>query len=128
MKRKLLWIGLIVIALSVLWALAFPGFPDGPISGVSTKAAAEIKQVGLAAKIYATDHQGRLPQSLDELVPTCLPDKTLLPHVHLATPRAVLAELPREAIILFRVATNERRHQTRVLVAHPDMSVAWEKP
>lgn len=127
-KRKLLWVGFIIIAFTVLWTLAFPVIPDDGISGVIAKAASETRQVGLAARLYSDDHQGRLPQALDELFPTYLTDKTFLPHVHLATPHAVLAELPREAIILFRVATDARRHETRVLVVHSDLSVEWKKP
>jgi hypothetical protein len=128
MKRKLLWGFLTIIALAVLWALAFPVIPDDTISGFITKEANETKQVGLAVKMYADDHQGRLPRSLDELVPAYLPDKSFFPHVYLATPHALLGELPLESIILFRVATDGRRHETRIIVVHPDISLEWKRP
>jgi hypothetical protein len=128
MNRTLLWSLLAVIALAVLWSVAWPVIPNDTVSAVITKAVSDTRQVGLAAKLYANDHEGRLPGSLNELVPQYLPDKTLLPHVRFATPRTVLAELPPTAIILFRVATDEDRHETRVIVVHPDISVEWSHP
>jgi hypothetical protein len=128
MKRRIILISLGIVALALILGIAFPVMNIDTISGVITKAAQETKQVGLAAKLYADDHQGRLPQSLDELAPAYLPDKTFFPHVHLATPRAVLADLPPESIILFRVATDASRRETRVIAVRPDISIEWKRP
>ncbi len=128
MNRRLVWILPGLVALGLALCFAFPVVDIDTISSAITEAAQETKQVGLAAKLYADDHQGHLPPSLDELAPTYLPDRTLLPHVHFSLPRAVLAELPTESIILFRVATDSRHRETRVVVVHPDMSVEWTRP
>jgi len=119
---------LVSVALAVLWAIVRPGIPDDPMSGVIMKAASEAKEVGLAAKLYADDHQGRLPKSLDELSPDYLPKKEVFAHTYFATPRSALAELRPESIMLFRVAIDERRHETRVIIVHPDISVEWKRP
>ncbi len=128
MKRALLWSLLASIALAVLSLFVVPFAPDDTVSAVIIKAVNETRQVGLAAKLYADDHEGHLPASLNELVPHYLPDRTFFPHVHLATPRAVLAELQPKAIILFRVDTDDLRHGTRLIVVHPDISLEWRHP
>ena len=124
MKRNLLWITIAAITLAALWAVTVPNIADvDGMSGVFVKAASETRQVGVAAKGYADDHQGRLPQSLDDLAPNYLLDKTLLSGVVLATPRAVLSELHPDSVIHFRVVTDNRRRETRLIVVHPDISV-----
>lgn len=74
------------------------------------------------------DHQGRLPQSLDELAPNYLPDKALLPEVILATLGAVSSELSPDSVILFRAVTEKRRRDTRIVVIHPNLSLEWKRP
>lgn len=105
-----------------------PVFSDEPLPAVFTKAQTEMRQVGIAVKAYADDHQGRLPQSLEELFPAYHPEKAVIAHTHFAAPGAVLADLPAKSIILFRVATDNRRHWTRVVVVHPDLSVEARLP
>jgi hypothetical protein len=128
MNKTARWTSLIVGVLVVLWAAVRPVFSDKPIPGVFAIAMSETKQVGLAAKLYAGDHQGRLPQSLDELAPSYLPDEALLPGVMLATPRAVLSELSPDSTIMLRIVTDNSRKKTRVVVVHPDISVECKRP
>jgi hypothetical protein len=46
--------------------------------GKQTKELSKIKQVATVMKIYATDHQGRFPKQLDEMVPDYLVDHEML--------------------------------------------------
>ena len=62
----------------ILAGIALPVFGEVKERGMQTKALSEAKQVGLACKIFATDHQGKFPAKLEELVPDYLPDATLL--------------------------------------------------
>ena len=112
--------------LAILWVI-IPGHSE-PDSSAFHLAANKTKQVGLAAKLYSADHQGRLPQSLDERAPDYLPDKALLPGVILATPGAVLSELSPDSVIIFRAVTDKRRRNTSFVVMHPDMSLEWKRP
>ncbi len=51
----------------------------GALESAETRAAmAEAKQVAIACKLYASDHEGRYPARLEELVPEYLPDKKLI--------------------------------------------------
>ena len=127
MKRKLLWSAVTAVILAVLWAMIVPVTSE-PDSSAFHMAAHKTKQVGLAAKLYSADHQGRLPQSLDELAPDYLPDKALLPGVILATPGAVLSELSPDSVILFRAVTDKHRRDTRIVVIHPNLSLEWKRP
>lgn len=56
-----------------------PGALVGALGSAETRAAmAEAKQVAIACKLYASDHEGRYPAKLEELVPEYLPDKKLI--------------------------------------------------
>lgn len=127
MKRKLLLSLIVIIALVAAWVVVAPDLGDA-IPEFIMKAASDMRQVGIAAKLYADDHQGHLPQALVELVPAYLSDKRLLAHVQFTTPRAILAELPPESTILYRVAMDRRSHAARILVVHPDINVEWKMP
>jgi hypothetical protein len=127
MKRKLLWSAATAVILAVLWVIIVPVTSEHDSSALYV-AAHKTKQVGLAAKLYSADHQGRLPQSLDELAPDYLPDKDLLPGVILATPGAVLSDLSPDSVILFRAVTDKRRRDTSFVVIHPDISLEWKRP
>ena len=127
MKRKFLWLAITAAAIAALWGIIVP-VTSKPVSPVFNIAANETKQVGLAAKLYADDHQGRLSQSLDEFAPNYLLDKALLAGVVLATPRALLSELSPDSVILFRTVTDQGRRDTRTVVIHPDISLEWKRP
>jgi len=69
----------IIIVVSALGLLLFIGLITPSLSGPGTPAAfvramVEVKNVGIAAHLYADDHQGRLPETLDDLVPNYLPN------------------------------------------------------
>ena len=73
------YLGLVMLLLSPLLAgIALPVFGEVKERGMQTKALSEAKQVGTACKIYATDHDGKFPAKLEDLVPDYLPDATLL--------------------------------------------------
>lgn len=127
-NRAKRWILGIAIVLALLWFGLRPSFPDDGIPGAVMQSASEAKQVAIAMRLYADEHQGRLPSTLAELVPNYLPDDRFLARTHFATPRAVLADLPKEAIILFRVTIAPKRKQPYIVIARPDASVEWKKP
>ncbi len=75
------YIGLAVFALfflGLIAGIALPVFNQVQIKAQQVKALAEAKQVGLACKLYAGDHDGKYPESLDDLVPKYFTDKRLL--------------------------------------------------
>ncbi|HEX8373237.1 MAG TPA: hypothetical protein VF585_10685 [Chthoniobacterales bacterium] len=45
---------------------------------MSEKCFSEAKQIGLACKLYAADHEGIYPETLEQLVPEYLPDAKML--------------------------------------------------
>lgn len=92
------------------------------MSGVFTRAMSEAKQVGLAAKLYSDDHQGRLPETLRQLIPNYLPNDALLTRTQLTTPGVLLNDLPPTSILLIRTATDSKRKQTRVVFVRADIA------
>lgn len=71
----LLAFGALILAL--IAGLALPVFNHANVKNKSTRTLAQGKQIGLACKLYATDHDGDFPKTLDELVPTYLSDEKL---------------------------------------------------
>ena len=69
---------MVLLGIPMIAGIALPVFGEVKERGMQTKALSEAKQVGLACKIFATDHQGKFPAKLEELVPDYLPDATLL--------------------------------------------------
>ena len=72
------YLTVLIIPVAILAGIALPVFNAVQMKGQQVKALAEAKQVGLACKLYAGDHDGKYPATLDELVPKYLTDKTLL--------------------------------------------------
>lgn len=116
------------IGLLVLWIAVTPYYPDEGISGVLTGAMSDAKQVGMAARLYADDHQGRLPENLQQLVPNYLPDDKFFSRMQLTTPGVLLKDLPQNSIIAVKTATEPKRKQTRVVFVRADFSVNLEHP
>ena len=71
------YIGFLLIFLGVLAGIALPVFNTIQDRGLTTKGMAEAKQIVLACKLYAIDHHGHFPETLDQLIPTYLQDKHL---------------------------------------------------
>ena len=71
------YLGISLTVFFVLLGIALPVFNAVQERGLATKGLAEAKQIGLACKLYAGDHQGNFPPTLDDLVPTYLSDKHL---------------------------------------------------
>ncbi len=44
-------------------------------SAETRQAVTEAKQIAIACKLYASDHEGRYPAKLEDLVPEYLPDR-----------------------------------------------------
>jgi type II secretory pathway pseudopilin PulG len=128
MKRKLISGLFALVALAILLSFAFPIVTTRTAWRKIGLAESYTRQVAFVLKAYADDHQGRLPQSLDELIPNYLPNTKLLEHTHLTAPHVVLAQLSPDSIILFQVVTDDFPKVTRVIVAHPDCTVEQKQP
>jgi hypothetical protein len=76
------YIGLFVILLVVVFAfamifagMALPIFGATQIHARQTKAIGQAREIATACHLYATEHQGKFPKTLEELVPKYLPDR-----------------------------------------------------
>ena len=69
---------LVLAPVAIAAGVALPVFNSVSEKGKSTKGLAQAKQIGLACKIYAADHDGKYPPSLDALGPEYLSTRTLL--------------------------------------------------
>ena len=69
-----------VVALPVAMAagMALPVFNKVSEKGKATRSLAQAKQIGLACKLYAGDHDGKFPPTLDALMPTYLTEAKVL--------------------------------------------------
>lgn len=116
-------IGLLVLRIAVT-----PHYPDDAISPVLTGAMSEAKQVGMAARLYADDHQGHLPENLQQLTPNYLPDGKFFPRMQLTTPGVLLKDLPPNSIIAVKTATDPKQKRARVVFVRADLSVNLGHP
>jgi len=64
------YIGFSIIGISVLAGLAFPAFAKIKEKGRQTQSIANAHQIVIACKLYASDHEGKYPGDLNELVIT----------------------------------------------------------
>jgi hypothetical protein len=72
------YLSILLVPIAILAGIAAPVFGAVKERGELTKALGDVKQLGTACKIYAVDHEGNYPKTLEELVPEYLPDDTLL--------------------------------------------------
>jgi hypothetical protein len=66
-----------LIPIAILAGLALPVFSNVQTRGLEIKSLSNAKQIGTACKIYAMDHKGAFPKTLEELVPDYLPDRSV---------------------------------------------------
>jgi len=71
------YLGLIMIAALAL-GIALPVFAAVKEKAQETKCLSEAKQLALGCKLYASDHDGNYPPTLNQLFPEYLTDKKLL--------------------------------------------------
>src|SRR5437879_5928800 len=101
--KRAIWIAGGATTVLLLASLALlPTYPDGnrgPLNEVWKRE----NQIQLAIKLYAVDHEGRTPHSLDALVPDYLDrhaaDK-LFDGIVFLKPNAVFNDLPAKSILL----------------------------
>lgn len=117
---------LVIAPVAVAAGMAVPVFSKVQERGKATKSLSNAKQIGLACKLYATDHGGNLPPSLDVLVPDYLADKSILvspfaPNVPVGyTYTAGLSDTgPSDTVLLEDSFSN--REKFRVIL-HADLS------
>ena len=71
------YIGLALIALlPILAGIALPVFTEVQLRAKQTKSLTTARQIYFACKSYAEDHGGAFPDTLDELEPKYVPDRT----------------------------------------------------
>lgn len=100
----------------------------GPESGAVLRAMSDAKDVGMAAHAYAQEHQGRLPETVRQLVQYWATNEKRFARTHLTVPGVLLKDLPPKSIIFVKAFTDPKRKETRLVFVHADGSVALEPP
>lgn len=122
------YIGSALALVALLWAIAqaFIGFVD-------TRAAQETsathgRQIAHACRVYAADHGGKFPESLEKLVPNYLPDSQTL-SCPFSDPSEVIgyhyyggtdAEVQGKVLLISKGRTTRKRH----VVVYADATTA----
>ncbi len=75
-------------------SIAIPAMNRASETTQRTESAARLKQLGMACIMYAVEHDDRLPDSLDELVPYLGNDRSLLTAPHASSDAASYALVP----------------------------------
>ncbi len=68
---------LMVPLLALLAGIALPVYGSVKARGLETKALSNAKQIAVACRQYATDHNGAFPKTLEELLPDYLQDREI---------------------------------------------------
>lgn len=69
---------LLLVVLVVVAAIGIPAFSKARDRAQATNSLAKAKGIAVACLLYASDHETKLPATLDELIPDYLPDKSVL--------------------------------------------------
>lgn len=72
------YVGFFFNAVFILLGIGMVIFSSVQDKAAATKCLSEAKQIGLACKLYAGDHDGNYPPTLEQLTPTYLADDHLL--------------------------------------------------
>ncbi|MEO7319035.1 MAG: DUF4190 domain-containing protein, partial [Chthoniobacteraceae bacterium] len=68
----------IIVVIAILAGMALPVFSKVQERGTQTKSLSQAKQLAMGCKIYALDHNGAFPATLEELFPEIMQDRSLL--------------------------------------------------
>ena len=125
---------MVLAGLAIMAGIALPLFAVTKDQAKITQCSNNARQIGLACKEYAQDHDGKYPNELEELVPAYLPDRSLLlcpfaaPHAKRDATYILLARrgTDRPDAPLLR-APYGKRNGERVVI-RTDMSLRWEHP
>ena len=117
---------LVLLILAVLGGMLLPALAKAKGKTARINAANNLKQIGIAARIYAQDNRGRLPGSLEQLMNEVGSEKTLRDpetserFVYLGAGREE-AKMPADGVLAYSSA--ERDGKRTVLLS--DGSVTW---
>jgi hypothetical protein len=67
-----------VVLAAILFAIGGPAFKAGMAAALEAASLVHAKQIDTACHMYAAAHNGSFPNSLDELVPNYLPNRSML--------------------------------------------------
>lgn len=113
----------VLLGLLVLLGIMFPWRSGRGESGTFATAMHEARQVGMAAKLYAIDHEGHLPDTLLQLYPDYIDTKAAFLNMRLTTPGMVLDDLPEEAVIATKAIADAKRKQSAICYVRADIAV-----
>ena len=68
---------LIIPMIAILAGIAVPVFGEVQLRGKQVKSLSNAKQIAIGCKIYATEHNGAFPKTVEELVPEFLPNPSI---------------------------------------------------
>jgi type II secretory pathway pseudopilin PulG len=117
---------------SAMAASAMPAFETAREKAKTTQAESNARQVGIACLSYASDHNGKFPATLQELVPDFLPEQATLKSPFNATEAigyeytpGLTTSSPADATLLSDRFSEESIHER--VVVHVDGSVQSTK-
>jgi type II secretory pathway pseudopilin PulG len=121
----------LLMGVAIAAGLFMPAFAMVAQRSQDTKAASDLRQVGVACLAYASDHGGKFPTTLEELVPKYLGNEKVLSDLTNPAGRAGGLEYfggstsdPWDKIL---AATTPSRPRQRRIILHVDSSVMVEK-
>ncbi len=66
---------LLIPIIAILAGIALPVFGQVQLKAKQAKSLSQARQIAVGCKIYASDHEGVFPKTLEELVPEILPNR-----------------------------------------------------
>lgn len=121
---------IVIPMIAILAGLAPPVFSQVQLKGKQVKSLANAKQIAMGCKLYAFDHEGAFPKTLEELVPEFLPDRSIF-ICPLSPPGETMGYIyfggketdPEENVLLVSKSADRRGKR---IVIHVDLSGAIE--
>lgn len=122
---------LMIPVIAILAGIAVPVFGAVQVKAKQTKSLSQAKQIAIGCRLYAEDHDGAFPKTLEELVPEILPSRDIF-ICPLSPPGETMGYIyfggkesdPAENVLLVSKSADRRGKR---IVVHVDMSGAIEQ-
>ena len=117
--------------IAILAGIALPVFSQVQLKGKQVKSLSQAKQIAIGCRLYAEDHDGAFPKTLEELVPQILPSRDIF-ICPLSPPGEAMGYIyfggketdPAENVLIVSKSVDRRGKR---IVVHVDMSGAIEQ-
>ena len=126
--RRIIPVAILVLTFIGIVIVVIPLIQYERAKDIQTRTLKNLKEIAFSLKLYAADHDGFLPASLDELVPTYATAESVRSKPAFLTQSVNLDKLPSKTVILRAADHSSRAAEVRAVEVRADMSFSINNP